>query len=246
MADIKRITVDRILRSMWGNAGDFAWEFQHANFDNIETVKGFVGTFLIMTQDRGGVEEWQEYLKDKQESFRACWKEGELLGAAKKRGWLPPMPPVQGGGIAKMSDRSPEEEVELSARMFDKYLALGKFDNVKVAGIAPAYGLAGLGTYYSFSAPFLAQAIKSDRFYYFGQGDIFLCVAQADFNNGVSVGGLKRCDYCGEVFKRKGDLRKGGQPSKYCGKSCANFAYYHREMMPPPPTPNLKRLDIAL
>ena len=231
------ITVDRILRSTWENDGDFAWEFRYADFDDRETVKGFVETFLIMTQGRGSVGEWQEYLGGKQGSFCARWKEGELLGVAKKRGWLPPMPPVQGGGVAKMPDLSPEREMELSARMFDKSLTLGKFDNVEVAGIAPAYGIAGLGTYYSFSVPFLEQAIKSGRFYYFGQGDIFLCVAQADFNNGVSIGGLKGCDYCGEVFKRKGDLRKGGQPSKYCGKSCANFAHYYRERLPSPPPP---------
>jgi len=234
MAGMEKITVDRILRSTWGNDGDFAWEFQYADFDDIETVKSFVGTFLVMTQGRGNDEEWQGYLKDKQGSFRNWWREGESLGLAKKRGWLPEII-ARSGGTVKNLDWNPEEKIESSARMFDKSLTLGKFDNVKVAGIAPAYGLAGLGTYYSFSVPFLEQAIKSGRFYYFGQGDIFLCVAEADFDNGISKGGLRQCDYCVKTFKRRGELRKGGQPSKYCSKSCANFAYNHRKSSPPPP-----------
>lgn len=239
MKDIKKITVDRILRSTWKNSGDFAWKLQHTDFGGIEAVKDFVETFLIMTRDRGSTEEWQEYLKSKQESFRAWWRESELLEPAKKRGWAPLPPPTQDGTVS-MKKVLDEDQIKVSARRFDSFLERGKFNNARVVGISPAYGMPNSKD--AFLESIWEEARKSKRFYYFGQGDIFLCVAEADFDNGVSVGGLRQCDYCGKAFKRKGELRKGGQPSKYCGKSCANFAnYYWLRFPPPPPPPNLKK-----
>jgi len=256
MKVMKKIAVDRILRSTWGNDGDFAWEFQHTDFDGIEAVKSFVEMFLVMTQKRGEIEEWQEYLKDKQGLYRNWWKRVESkkqFGSVKVKGkkrdyWLPPMSgpptrgellsvlPVQDNDMVEELDqplplpppppRSFEGRIDVLVQAFDSCFASGKFERAWDVGISPAYGISGPNE--AFSMPVLQQAIKSNRFYYFGDVDILLHVVHADFWSGMAIANLGKCNHCRKVFRRQGRQQKGGKPSKYCNKNCSDLAYYYR------------------